>query len=314
MGFIGLFRRHKPKIKIKSSKKDGFSGWLKCTGCLETIHVNELTENFHLCPKCDFHYRLNISQRIKGLSDGDTFKELFTHIQPADPLNFADQKPYSERLSASQEKTGRDEAICVGECEIDSIPTALGILDFAFMGGSMGSVVGERLTLLIELAIEKRMPVVIVSASGGARMQESIHSLMQMAKTSSALAKLSEAGLPFISILTNPTMGGVTASFASLGDVIIAEPGALIGFAGPRVIEQTLGHKLPEGAQSSEFLQEKGMVDLVVSRRDLKQKVAFILGFFKSKEPAKSNSILESLDVGSKLKKLLAVAVGSSGK
>ena len=309
MGFIRLMSRQKPKIKVQSSKKDGFSGWIKCTGCSEMIHANDLTENFHLCPKCNFHYRLNVLQRIQLLADEGSFKELFTHIQSKDPLQFADEKPYKERHRAAQMKTGRDDAICVGHCKISRIETMLGVLDFAFMGGSMGSVVGERLTLMIEEAIEKNLPVVIVSASGGARMQESIHSLMQMAKTSSALAKLHKAALPFISILTNPTMGGVTASFASLGDVILAEPGALIGFAGPRVIEQTIGAKLPKGAQTAEFLKEKGMIDIVINRREMKKTLASILSFFEVKQPVVVNNI-ESLDVGAKLKKLLAVAVG----
>lgn len=277
---MGLFSRSKPKIKIQTTKKDGFSGWLKCTHCNELIHARELEQNNNCCPKCDYHYRLPVNERIKSLTDANTFHEMFTELQPVDSLNFVDTEPYSQRIDNAKSKSGRDEAAIVGNCEIDGHPIALGILDFNFMGGSMGSVVGERLTRLIEYALAKKIPLVIVSTSGGARMQESILSLMQMAKTSAALAKLNEARLPYISILTNPTTGGVTASFASLGDIIIAEPNALICFAGPRVIEQTIGHQLPPGAQKSEFLLQHGMIDCIVNRRDLKIKLGELLAFF----------------------------------
>lgn len=315
MGFMNLFRRQGPKIKVQTSKKDGLSGWLKCSGCQETIHANELMDNYNACPKCNYHYRLTVPQRLKLLVDDHTFQEMFGNVRPSDPLNFVDLEKYTTRLERAVSKTGRDEAIAVGVCEINENKAAIGIMDFSFMGGSMGSVVGERLTRLIEHAIEKRLPVVIVSASGGARMQESIHSLMQMAKTSAALAKLSEAKLPFISVITNPTTGGVTASFASLGDVILAEPGALFGFTGPRVIERTFGKKLPKGAQLSEFLQEKGMVDIVVSRKELKDKIAFFIEFLRVQPTNEKKSFLDSLRSESepytKLKKFLAAAVGS---
>lgn len=281
---MGLFSRNKPKIKVQSTKKDGFSGWIKCSGCSELIHGSELQRQLNCCPKCGYHYRLTWSQRVETLADEGTFQELFTHIKPVDSLAFVDTERYEDRLKASQEKTGRDDAISVGTCAIEGALVALGVLDFAFMGGSMGSVVGEKLTLLIEHAIEKKLPLVFVSASGGARMQESILSLMQMAKTSAALAKLSEARLPYISILTNPTTGGVTASFATLGDIIIAEPDALIAFAGPRVVEQTIGQKLPPKAQKSEFLMEKGMVDLIVKRPELKKTVAQLIRFLTNNE------------------------------
>jgi len=284
MGIMRLFSRQKPKIKVATSKKDGFSGWVKCSGCTETIHANELKEHLNCCPKCGYHYRLTAMQRLELLIDKATFTELFTNIFPNDPLHFEDQKPYRERLEAAKKKSGRDEAVLVGEGSIQGNRVAIGILDFSFMGGSMGSVVGEKLTLIIEYALEKKLPCIIVSSSGGARMQESILSLMQMAKTSAALARLSDAKLPFISILTNPTTGGVTASFASLGDIIIAEPQALIGFAGPRVVEQTIGQKLPEGAQTSEFLLEKGMIDAITSRKDLKSKIAYFLNFLCGNE------------------------------
>jgi|JI9StandDraft_1071089.scaffolds.fasta_scaffold09084_6 acetyl-CoA carboxylase carboxyl transferase subunit beta len=307
MGFLRLFHKG-PKIKVLTSKKDGFSGWLKCSGCGEMIHADELQERLNCCPKCNFHYRQTLTQRIKLLTDEGTFQEKFSNIKSLDPLEFVDQEKYKDRLLEAQKKTGRDEAIAVGTATIGGIEVAIGFLDFSFMGGSMGSVVGERLTSLIELAEKEELPLIVVSASGGARMQESILSLMQMAKTSAALAKLHEKGLVYISILTNPTTGGVTASFASLGDIILAEPGALIGFAGPRVVQQTTGQKLPEGAQKSEFLEKKGMVDQVVSRDKLKSSVVFFLSFLEKgqkdfKEDMKKDT--------SKWKKFLQATVGT---
>jgi acetyl-CoA carboxylase carboxyl transferase subunit beta len=276
---MGLFSR-KPKIKITSTKKDGFSGWLKCTHCSELIHANELTSNLNCCPKCSYHYRLSVEERIRLLTD--EFEELFSHMCPRDVLGFVDTESYADRLKAAQTKTHRDDALVTGRASLTGKNFALGVLDFAFMGGSMGAVVGERLTRLIEYAIEKRMSLVVVSTSGGARMQESILSLMQMAKTSAALAKFHEAGLVFISILTNPTTGGVTASFASLGDILIAEPNALICFAGPRVIEQILGKPLPEGAQQSEFLLRHGMIDAIVPRKKLRETLVQLLGHIQN--------------------------------
>ena len=275
--FKNLFNR--PRIKVQTVKKDDYSGWIKCSGCSEMVHDNELEKNKFCCPKCDYHYRLTGMQRIELLSDTGTFREMFTQFQAMDPLNFVDSEPYKERIQKAKKKTGRDEGAIVGTCKVEGLLIALGVLDFSFMGGSMGSVVGEKLTSIIEYGLEHNLPVVIVSASGGARMQESILSLMQMAKTSAALGKLHEAGLPYISILTNPTTGGVTASFASLGDIIIAEPDALIGFAGSRVVEQTIGQKLPPGAQKSEFLLEKGMIDCIVCRHELKNKLHLFLRF-----------------------------------
>jgi acetyl-CoA carboxylase carboxyl transferase subunit beta len=277
---MGLFSRNTPKIKIQTTKKDGFSGWIKCSGCSELIHANELSQNLNCCPKCEYHYRLGLKQRIELLTDHESSEELFDDIFPVDALQFTDTESYQKRIVDAKAKTGRSDAVWTGLCTIGGHPTALGVLDFSYMGGSMGSVVGERLTLLIELATEKQLPLVIVSASGGARMQESILSLMQMAKTSAALAKLHEKGLPYISILTNPTTGGVTASFATLGDIILAEPDALIAFAGPRVVEQTIGQKLPSRAQRSEFLLEKGMIDSIVKRANLKSKITFFIDFF----------------------------------
>jgi acetyl-CoA carboxylase carboxyl transferase subunit beta len=281
---MGLFSRNKPKIKVQTTKKDGFSGWIKCSGCAELIHGNELSQNINCCPKCGYHYRLSLKQRLNLLADEGTFQEFFTKIKPVDALNFVDTESYSKRIEEAVKKTGRDDAVCVGTCQLNGQKIALGVLDFSFMGGSMGSVVGERLTRLIEMATEKKLPLIIVAASGGARMQESILSLMQMAKTAAALAKLHERGLPYISVLTNPTTGGVTASFATLGDLIIAEPDALIAFAGPRVVEQTIGQKLPPKAQKSEFLLEKGMVDCIVKRADLKARLSFFLSFLTGNE------------------------------
>lgn len=284
---MGLFSKNKPKIKVQTIKKDGYSGWIKCTHCHEIIHANELQENLACCPKCNYHYRLSGSQRVKLLSNQDSFEELFTNLKPLDPLNFSDTEPYANRLLRAANTSCRDEAVVVGKAMICETKIALGVLDFTFMAGSMGSVVGERLTLLIEYALKHELPVVIVSASGGARMQESALSLMQMAKTAAALAKLHEAEIPFISIMTNPTTGGVTASFASLGDIIIAEPDALIGFAGPRVVEQAIRQKLPPNAQHSEFLLEKGMIDCIVPRHQLKQTLGDLLLFLTCQKKQK---------------------------
>jgi acetyl-CoA carboxylase carboxyl transferase subunit beta len=304
MGFMGLFSRQKPKIKVQSTKKDGFSGWVKCSHCTEMVHASELQENFNCCPKCDHHYRFSAQQRVAHLADEGSFKELFTNLRPEDPLSFVDSEAYPDRITRTQKKTGRDEGIYAGSCEVHGIPVAIAILDFSFMGGSMGSVVGEKITLAIEYAIEQNMPFVMVSASGGARMQESTLSLMQMAKTSAALGKLSEAGLPYISILTNPTTGGVTASFASLGDIIMAEPDALIGFAGSRVVEQTIGQKLPPNAQKSEFLLEKGMVDCIVHRGEMKERLRFFLDFFTGNK----SGLRGSPSLPERLKELIEVS------
>ena len=262
---MGLFSRDKPKIKIQTTKKDGFSGWLKCTHC---------------CPKCDYHYRISPEKRIANLCDENSFTPLFTNLRAVDALNFVDTEPYVDRLKSAEEKSGADEAVTVGTCLIGGHNVCLAILDFNFMGGSMGSVVGEKLTRLMEHSLASKHPLIIISTSGGARMQESILSLMQMAKTSAALARLHTAKIPYISVLTNPTTGGVTASFASLGDIIIAEPNALICFAGPRVIEQTIGQQLPPGAQKSEFLLEHGMIDCIVKRDQLRNTLIDIIDFF----------------------------------
>lgn len=308
MGFLRLFTRHKPKIKVQSTKKDGFSGWVKCTHCTEMVHTNEMQENANCCPKCNYHYRFSAAQRIELLADTNTFEELFTSLSPTDALDFIDQEPYEERIKKAQEKTGRTEGIYAGTCLVNGLKITLGVMDFSFMGGSMGSVVGEKITRLIEHAIAHKLPVVLVCASGGARMQESCLSLMQMAKTSAALRVLHENGLPYIAILTNPTTGGVTASFAALGDIILAEPDALIGFTGPRVIEQTLKQKLPPSAQKSEFLLEKGMIDCIVTRQEMKQKLHFFLEFLSNNSLSENSSFKAKKILPEKLQELIEVA------
>lgn len=287
-----LFSKSKPKIKIQETKRESFDGWLKCSHCKELIHLNELEQNTNCCPKCDYHYRLSIQERVKLLTDENTFTEMYEDIMPTDPLNFVDTESYKERLASAQKKTARNEGIIVGVGKMNAQSVAIAILDFAFMGGSMGSVVGEKLTLIIEHALEEQLPLVIVSASGGARMQESSLSLMQMAKTSAALARFGKHSLPYISVLTNPTTGGVTASFASLGDIIIADPKALICFAGPRVIEQTIGEKLPPEAQKSEFLLAHGMLDCVVRRKELKSKISTFIQYLMPEKLLKKNQKL----------------------
>lgn len=260
--------------------------WTKCEDCFELMLTRDFEESLKVCRRCNHHHRVTARERIELLSDEGTFSELFKNIQPIDALNFVDSKPYGLRLKAAQAKSEYDEAVVCGLCTVHGQRVALGVMAFDFIGGSMGSVVGERLTQLIELAAEKRLPLVIVTASGGARMQEGILSLMQMAKTSGALARLAALKLPYISILTNPSTAGVMASFASLGDVIIAEPDALIGFAGPRVIESTIKQILPKGFQKSDFVQEHGFLDLVVNRDAMKDMLGSLLFYMTGRRPA----------------------------
>ena len=248
--------------------------WTKCEDCKEVTYSKELARNLSICPKCGYHFRIDVAQRIALLLDGDRHDELYTEIAPVDALGFADSKGYKERLRAYQRRLRIHDALHVLAGEIEGLPVILAVMNYGFMGGSMGSVVGEKITLAIEESLRRAVPLVVVSASGGARMQEGVLSLMQMAKIAAALARLRAARLPYLSILTDPTTGGVTASFSMLGDLNIAEPGALIGFAGPRVIEQTIRQSLPEGFQRSEFLLEKGFLDLVVERSELKTTVA----------------------------------------
>ncbi|HOY65827.1 MAG TPA: acetyl-CoA carboxylase, carboxyltransferase subunit beta [Candidatus Ozemobacteraceae bacterium] len=248
--------------------------WEKCPSCGAVLISKDLARALYICSKCDQHLRMPIWDRIALLTDGASFVEADQDIESVDPLGFIDTAPYPDRLKKAFKKTDAFDAVICGEGRLDGRPVLLGVMDFEFMGGSMGSVVGEKITRLLERAAATRLPAIVVSASGGARMQEGIFSLMQMAKTSAAVARMNAAKVPYVSILTDPTTGGVSASFASLGDVNIAEPGALIGFAGPRVIEQTIRQKLPDGFQRSEFLLSHGMVDMVVHRRSLKQTLA----------------------------------------
>jgi acetyl-CoA carboxylase carboxyl transferase subunit beta len=254
--------------------------WVKCEGCKEVIYSKELERNFRICPKCGYHFRIDSAERIRLLLDEEEPRRLFDGVRPADPLGFKDTKRYRDRLKSYQSALGEEDAVVVVEGHLDSIPVVAAVMEYRFMGGSMGSVVGEKITRAIEHCLETGRPLVVVSASGGARMQEGVLSLMQMAKIASALARLREARLPFLSILTDPTTGGVTASFAMLGDLNIAEPGALIGFAGPRVIEQTIRQSLPEGFQRSEFLLDHGFLDLIVPRGELKATAAKCLRHF----------------------------------
>jgi acetyl-CoA carboxylase carboxyl transferase subunit beta len=254
--------------------------WTKCKNCQEIIYGKEILRNFNVCPKCDYHFRISARERIALILDEGSFVEMDAKVRSVDFLEFKDTKKYKDRIKDAIKKAGDGDAVITGSGAIEGLPVMVGVFDFSFMGGSMGSVVGEKLTRAIEKGLELRAPVLIFSSSGGARMQESILSLMQMAKTSAALAKLKAAGIPFISVLTDPTTGGVTASFAMLGDINMAEPRALIGFAGPRVIEQTIRQTLPDGFQRSEYLLEHGMVDMIVPRREMKERLAQILRIF----------------------------------
>jgi len=256
--------------------------WIKCNSCNEIIYRKVIERNLQVCPKCNYHFQIPARRRIDCVVDPGTFIEYDVDLSPLDPLEFKDSKKYLHRVKESQEATGQKDAVVCGEGKIEGLPAMIGIFEFSFMGGSMGSVVGEKITRLIERAIEKRISVVIFCASGGARMQEGILSLMQMAKTSAALAKLHEARVPYISVLTDPTTGGVSASIGMLGDVIIAEPKAMIGFAGPRVIKDTIRAELPEGFQRAEYLIEHGMVDLVVDRKDLRHTLASLLEMLRT--------------------------------
>ena len=251
--------------------------WVKCPGCSETLLSKDIEANLQVCPKCGHHYRISARKRLEALLDGGTWQEFDAGVTSVDFLEFKDAKSYQERIDAALAKGGSKDAVICVEGSIEELPVQVSCFDFSFMGGSMGSVVGEKITRSIERGLQKRQPVIIISASGGARMQESILSLMQMAKTSAALAKLKAAGIPFVSLLTDPTTGGVTASFAMLGDVNIAEPKALIGFAGPRVIEQTIRQKLPEGFQRAEYLLDHGMIDVIIPRTEMRAKLASIL-------------------------------------
>lgn len=275
MALERLFRRNRPTRKEDDNSPAGL--WLKCDACSAQIYRKDLIANLYVCPECGHHYSMPVDARIDMLADPGTFERWSGAIRPVDPLEFVDTQPYVERLEKAEQKQGRPDAVVTGACEMGGHPVALVVMDFFFLGGSMGSVVGEEIARAAERAADEGRAFVAVTASGGARMQEGALSLMQMAKTTVALERLAAERLPYVAVLSHPTTGGVTASFATLGDVIFAEPGALITFAGPRVIQQTIKQDLPEGFQRSEFLLQKGMVDDVVRRQDLKARVVAVL-------------------------------------
>ena len=280
--FLDKLTHKKPQPKASEAP----SHWIKCPSCGALSFYKEVAKENNTCPKCEYHFRMDANDRIKLLADEGTFVEYDDTLEPIDPLHFVDKKSYQKRIQEGYKKRGKKSSVISGECEIGGVLTQLVVFDFGFMGGSLSSVEGEKIVRAINRALTKRCGVVIVSASGGARMQESTFSLMQMAKTSVALASLSDAKLPYISVLTDPTMGGVSASFAFLGDFIIAEPGAMIGFAGARVIKQTIGEELPEGFQRAEFLLEHGLIDMIVKRDEMKKTISdlLILSGCKTKE------------------------------
>ncbi len=286
-----FFTKIKTEYLEKATKDDqkvveNQSHWVKCPSCEALMFFKEVENLNHVCPKCNFHMRIGAKKRIEMIADEGSFVEFDSELHPTDPLSFVDSKSYQKRLEEAMHKTGKTSSVVSGECTIDSIGVQLVVFDFSFLGGSLGSVEGEKIVRACNRAIEKRQGVIIVSASGGARMQESTYSLMQMAKTSAALRKLDNEGLPFISVLTDPTFGGVSASFAFLGDIIMAEPGALIGFAGARVIKQTIGKDLPEGFQKAEFLLEHGSIDMVVERNSMKKTLHDLLKLFYNQNVA----------------------------
>ena len=275
---MAWFRRSKESISSESQKKDTPEGlWTKCESCGEIVHKKVLEQNLWVCAKCNYHFRIGSKEYFSILLDEGSFKEMDRKMTSKDPLNFADTKKYKDRIRDSIKKSGLNDAVRSGTAKINKKDVVIACMDFSFIGGSMGSVVGEKISRAIDKAYKSKTPLIILSSSGGARMMEAAYSLMQMAKTSAKLARLSDAHVPYISIMTDPTTGGVTASFAMLGDIHIAEPGALIGFAGPRVIKQTIGKDLPSGFQRSEFVQEKGFIDLVVNRKDLRDTLAKLL-------------------------------------
>ena len=281
------FKQLAPKLMATDAKKNIPAGvWIKCPDCSETLYSKDLEKNLKVCISCGYHFRITAEERIKHLLDEGSFKEMSADVTAKDPLKFVDSKKYKDRIKQAKAKTDLKEAITTGEGTMEGRRVSVAVFNFRFMGGSMGSAVGEKIARMIEHSLDQRIPLIIVSASGGARMQEGALSLMQMAKTSAGLAKLAKEGIPYISLLSDPTTGGVSASFAMLGDINIAEQGALIGFAGARVIQQTIGQNLPQGFQRPEFLQEHGAVDMIVNRSDLKAKIVSWLNLvFPATEP-----------------------------
>ena len=288
---MAWFKKGEEDVKEGKEKREEIklsdNLWVKCKSCNEIIYRRVIERNLQVCPKCNYHFQIPARQRIEGLVDPGTFIEYDADLASGDPLEFKDTKRYPHRVKEVQESTGQKDAVVCGEARIEDQPAMLGVFEFSFMGGSLGSVVGEKVTRLIERAVGKKVGVIIFCASGGARMQEGILSLMQMAKTSAALARLREAGLPYIGVLTDPTTGGVSASIGMLGDVILAEPKAMIGFAGPRVIKDTIRVELPDGFQRSEYLLDHGMVDMIVERKDLRHTLASLLEMLLPNEQKK---------------------------
>jgi acetyl-CoA carboxylase carboxyl transferase subunit beta len=281
---LAWFKRESGELQASEDKRVRTEGlWVKCDGCRQIIWKKDLEENANVCPKCSHHFRIDAPTRLMLLLDEDSIETFDGELASTDPLNFTDTRPYKTRLQASQQNTGLKDAIINASGTLNGRPVVISAMEYSFIGGSMGAVVGEAITRVIERGLKERKPVIVVSASGGARMMEGVVSLMQMAKISAALARLDEAKIPYISVLTDPTTGGVTASYAMLGDLNIAEPGALIGFAGPRVIEQTIRQKLPEGFQRSEFLLQHGMLDAVVHRKEMKSYISRALDFMMPK-------------------------------
>ena len=274
---MAWFRKPKTPLQAADRRDLPANVWEKCPNCGEILYREKLKENWNVCPQCAHHLRLSANGYVALFTDEGSFREHDRNLRSGDPLEFVDLKPYRDRLAQAERKSSHGDAVITGEGTLEGIPVLLAVMDFAFIGGSMGSVVGEKIARAGLRALERKAPFIVVSASGGARMMEGIFSLMQMAKTSAVLAQLHEAGLPYVSVLTDPTTGGVTASYAMLGDANLAEPGALIGFAGPRVIEQTIKQELPEGFQRSEFLLEHGMLDAIVDRRAMKREVGRLL-------------------------------------
>jgi acetyl-CoA carboxylase carboxyl transferase subunit beta len=281
---LAWFKRESSEIQANEEKRVRTEGlWVKCEGCRQIIWKKELEDNLNVCTKCDYHFRIDARTRVLLLLDEDGIETFGESLEAVDPLNFSDTRPYKRRLQEGQQKTGLKDALIAATGKLNGRPVILNVMEFGFIGGSMGAVVGEIITRSIERARLEHKPIIVVSASSGARMQEGVISLMQMAKISAALARLDTARVPYVSVLTDPTTGGVSASYAMLGDLNIAEPGALIGFAGPRVIEQTIRQKLPEGFQTSEFLLQHGMLDAVVHRKDMKSYITRALDFMTPK-------------------------------
>ena len=287
MSILDWFERKEKKIKKEQfSEKLNIPGnlWIKCPSCGEVSFKKDLEQNLMVCPHCRFHFRISPEKRIEYIFDKNSFKEFDSDLEPKDFLNFSDTESYKKRIQKAKEKSQKKEGVIIGEALLNSQPVNVGVMDFTYMGGSMGAIVGEKITRVIEKAIQNKNPLIIFTMSGGARMQEGIVSLMQMAKTSAALAKLNQEKVCYISVLCDPTTGGTSASFAMLGDIHISEPGALISFAGPRVIEQTIKQKLPEGFQRAEFLLEHGMLDMVVSRKKMRDILTNLTACFQVKE------------------------------